>query len=70
MIEQPFADNQESSSQPDDEVGLYLKAIGKVPLLTAQQEVELRRTAVRSMPYSTAHMPPRSSAPAASPHPG
>ncbi len=41
MIEQPFADNRESSSQPDDEVGLYLKAIGKVPLLTAQQEVEL-----------------------------
>jgi RNA polymerase primary sigma factor len=41
LIEQPFADNRESSSQPDDEVGLYLKAIGKVPLLTAQQEVEL-----------------------------
>ena len=43
MIEQPYADNRESSSRPDDEVGLYLKAIGKVPLLTAQQEVELAK---------------------------
>jgi RNA polymerase primary sigma factor len=43
VIEQPYADNREASSQPDDEVGLYLKAIGKVPLLTAQQEVELAK---------------------------
>jgi len=43
VIEKPFADNSESSSQPDDEVGFYLKAIGRVPLLNAHQEVELAK---------------------------